>query len=82
MQTFEENSTLEGILRELIVPAVTRKDMALREKGLVCLGLCCLIARVSALVLPLKRSVDINTADGSQFLPTVPFPSPVLPRSA
>ncbi|KAF8548053.1 hypothetical protein OG21DRAFT_814500 [Imleria badia] len=47
--TFEENSTLEGILGELIVPAVKRKELALREKGLVCLGLCCLIARRMAL---------------------------------
>ncbi|KAF8550579.1 hypothetical protein OG21DRAFT_1487659 [Imleria badia] len=47
--TFEESSTLEGILGELIVPAVKRKELALREKGLVCLGLCCLIARRVAL---------------------------------
>ncbi|KAF8268083.1 nuclear condensing complex subunit [Lactarius quietus] len=47
--TFEENSTLEGILGELIVPAVKRKELILREKGLVCLGLCCLIARRMAL---------------------------------
>ncbi|KAH7929985.1 ARM repeat-containing protein [Leucogyrophana mollusca] len=47
--TFEENSTLEGILGELIIPAVKRKELALREKGLVCLGLCCLIARRMAL---------------------------------
>ncbi|PSR90834.1 hypothetical protein PHLCEN_2v4803 [Hermanssonia centrifuga] len=43
--TFEENSTLEGILGELIIPAVKRKELLLREKGLVSLGLCCLIAR-------------------------------------
>jgi condensin complex subunit 3 len=49
LQTFEENSTLEGILGELIVPAVKRKELVLREKGLVCLGLCCLIARRMAL---------------------------------
>ncbi|KAF5389537.1 hypothetical protein D9757_004209 [Collybiopsis confluens] len=42
---FEDNSTLEGILTDLIVPAVKRKELALREKGLVALGLCCLIAR-------------------------------------
>lgn len=47
--TFEENSTLEGILGELIIPSVKRKELALREKGLVCLGLCCLIARRMAL---------------------------------
>ena len=46
MQTFEENIALEGVLSELIVPAVKRREMALREKGLVSLGLCCLIARV------------------------------------
>ncbi|CCM04766.1 uncharacterized protein FIBRA_06956 [Fibroporia radiculosa] len=47
--TFEENSTLEGILGELIIPSVKRKEMILRQKGLICLGLCCLIARRMAL---------------------------------
>ncbi|KAI0090375.1 nuclear condensing complex subunit [Irpex rosettiformis] len=47
--TFEENSTLEGILGELIIPAVKRKELSLRERGLVCLGLCCLIARRMAM---------------------------------
>ncbi|KAG2363036.1 nuclear condensing complex subunit [Suillus spraguei] len=37
--TFEENSTLEGILG----------DWYFGEKGLICLGLCCLIARRMAL---------------------------------
>jgi condensin complex subunit 3 len=46
MQTFEENLTLEGILGELILPAVKSKELALREKGLISLGLCCLIAKV------------------------------------
>ncbi|KAI0941839.1 hypothetical protein AcV7_002413 [Taiwanofungus camphoratus] len=47
--TFEENSTLEGILGELIIPAVKRKELLLRQRGLVSLGLCCLIARRMAL---------------------------------
>ncbi|KZT37030.1 hypothetical protein SISSUDRAFT_988304 [Sistotremastrum suecicum HHB10207 ss-3] len=47
--TFEENSTLEGVLTDLIVPAVRRKEMVLREKGLLCLGLCCLIAKKMAI---------------------------------
>ncbi|OBZ78081.1 Condensin complex subunit 3 [Grifola frondosa] len=47
--TFEENSTLEGILGELIIPAVKRREMMLRERGLISLGLCCLIARRMAL---------------------------------
>ncbi|KAI0366099.1 hypothetical protein BV20DRAFT_972333 [Pilatotrama ljubarskyi] len=36
--TFEENSTLEDILGELIIPAVKRREMALREKGPISLG--------------------------------------------
>ncbi|TBU47907.1 nuclear condensing complex subunit [Dichomitus squalens] len=43
--TFEDNPVLQGILGELVIPAVKRREMALREKGLTCLGLCCLIAR-------------------------------------
>ncbi|KAF8965273.1 nuclear condensing complex subunit [Flammula alnicola] len=43
--TFEENITLDGVLRGLIIPSVQRKDDAFRERGLKSLGLCCLIAR-------------------------------------
>lgn len=45
-QSFEDNSTLEGVLADLIIPCVKRKELAMREKGLVGLGLCCLIAKV------------------------------------
>ncbi|KIY53262.1 hypothetical protein FISHEDRAFT_33685 [Fistulina hepatica ATCC 64428] len=47
--TFEDNSTLEGVLADLIVPAVKRKESVMREKGLIALGLCCLIARKMAI---------------------------------
>ncbi|KAF6764231.1 nuclear condensing complex subunit [Ephemerocybe angulata] len=47
--SFEDNSTLEGILADLIVPSVKRKELAMREKALVSLGLCCLIAKNMAL---------------------------------
>ncbi|KAG6908746.1 hypothetical protein DXG01_003450 [Tephrocybe rancida] len=43
--TLDENSTLDGILKELIVPSVKRKEFIFREKGLISLGLCCLIAK-------------------------------------
>ncbi|KII87912.1 hypothetical protein PLICRDRAFT_112070 [Plicaturopsis crispa FD-325 SS-3] len=46
---FDDNSTLEGILGDLILPAVKRKELVMREKGLVSLGLCCLIAKNMAL---------------------------------
>lgn len=49
MQTFEENSTLEGVLADLIIPSVKRKELIFREKGLISVGLCCLIARRMAL---------------------------------
>ncbi|KAI5122625.1 hypothetical protein M0805_008714 [Coniferiporia weirii] len=47
--SFEENSILEGILADLIIPSVKRKELVLREKGLISLGLCCLIAKNMAL---------------------------------
>ncbi|KAI0030500.1 nuclear condensing complex subunits [Vararia minispora EC-137] len=42
--TFEDHSTLDGVLKELMVPSVMRKEMIFRERGLTCLGLCSLIA--------------------------------------
>ncbi|KAH9924026.1 nuclear condensing complex subunit [Fomitopsis serialis] len=47
--SFDENSTLEGLLADLIIPAVKRKELALRERALVNLGLCCLIAKSMAM---------------------------------
>lgn len=40
-----------GIVHELIVPAVRCKDGPIRERGLVCLGLCSLLDRVSMLAI-------------------------------
>ncbi|KAG8831458.1 hypothetical protein FRC17_003121 [Serendipita sp. 399] len=48
MGTFDENSTLDGLLSELIIPAVKSKDSPMRERGMVALGLCCLIHRKMA----------------------------------
>lgn len=76
MKTFEQNSTLEGVLQELVIPAVSRKDMALRKKGLVCLGLLCLIARVSHFDLIhslFKRSFALE--HGLKIVPLIPKPS-------
>ncbi|TFY58884.1 hypothetical protein EVJ58_g6127 [Rhodofomes roseus] len=47
--SFDENSTLEGLLSDLVIPAVKRKELMLRERGLVNLGLCCLIAKSMAM---------------------------------
>ncbi|KAJ6570219.1 nuclear condensing complex subunit [Mycena vulgaris] len=47
--TLDENSTLQGILADLIIPSVQRKDTEFREQGLIALGLFCLIAKPLAL---------------------------------
>ncbi|CAE6447886.1 unnamed protein product [Rhizoctonia solani] len=41
--TLQENSALHGLVPELIIPSIQSKHAQLREKGLICLGLCCLI---------------------------------------
>ncbi|KAF5357042.1 hypothetical protein D9756_006730 [Leucocoprinus leucothites] len=46
---FDDNSTLQGILNDLIIPSVQRKELVLREKALTGLGLCSLIAKRMAL---------------------------------
>jgi len=83
-QTFEENSTLNGILRDLILPAVNSKEMAMREKGLVSLGLCCLITRVQPVLAvsrngnPWSHSVS---AYGAQLVPTLHEGNAIIPGS-
>ncbi|KAJ7178845.1 nuclear condensing complex subunit [Mycena crocata] len=47
--TLDENSMLQGILTDLIIPSVKRKENDLREHGLAALGLFCLIAKRLAL---------------------------------
>ncbi|KAJ6460347.1 nuclear condensing complex subunit [Mycena vitilis] len=52
--TLDENSTLQGILSDLIIPSVQRKDQEPRKQGLIALGLFCIIAKPLALkTLPL-----------------------------
>ncbi|KAJ7746625.1 nuclear condensing complex subunit [Mycena metata] len=55
--TLDENSTLQGILSDLIVPSVQSKDSQFREKGVVAMGLLCIIAKPFAL-----QSVNILVA--------------------
>ncbi|UZJ54809.1 hypothetical protein CBS101457_004129 [Exobasidium rhododendri] len=39
----QENTAMHGLVSELIAPAVRSKDSIVREQGLICLGLCCLL---------------------------------------
>lgn len=50
-QALQENSTLHGIVHELIVPSVKSKDPEVRSIGLICLGLCSLLDKVCHLFL-------------------------------
>ena len=46
-QTLQDNSVFHGLLPDLIIPAVRNKEEpALRDQGLICLGLCCMIDSV------------------------------------
>ena len=43
----QSNMHLVNMLNNLIVPAVRSQEAPIREKGLLCLGLCCLLDKVS-----------------------------------
>ncbi len=43
----EENVHLVTMLNNLVVPAVRSQEAPIRERGLVCLGLCCVLGKVS-----------------------------------
>lgn len=45
----ESNSHLVTMLNSLVVPAVRSQEAPVRERGLLCLGLCCLLSKVSLL---------------------------------
>ncbi|PWN53081.1 ARM repeat-containing protein [Violaceomyces palustris] len=45
----QENSAFHGLIPQLIAPAVRSKDARIREQGLTCLGLCCLLDKKLAL---------------------------------
>lgn len=47
----EENVHLVTMLNNLVVPAVRSQEAPLRERGLLCLGLCCLLGKVCVLIL-------------------------------
>ncbi len=54
-QTFQENSAFQGIIEDLVLPAVKNKEEpALRENGMLCLGMCCMVDVVSSCRLCLR----------------------------
>lgn len=47
----EDNVHLVTMLNNLIVPAVRSQEAPIRERGLICLGLCCLLGKVITLLI-------------------------------
>ena len=63
--SLQDDTSLEGLIQELIVPTIQSRDVALREQGIVCLGLCSILDGKAALVtFPLLLS-QIQRAQGS-----------------
>lgn len=59
-----ENTAIHGLIPQLIAPAVRSKDAEIREQGLFCLGLCCLLDSKLALdTFPLFLD-QIQNAEG------------------
>ena len=48
--SLQQNAHLVTMLNNLVVPAVRSHEAPLRERGLNCLGLCCLLDKVSLLI--------------------------------
>jgi hypothetical protein len=47
-KTLRDNEVFAGVISDLIVPSLRNKEEpALREQGLICLALCCMIEVVS-----------------------------------
>ena len=45
----EQNVHIVTMLNNLVVPAVRSQEAPIRERGLLCLGLCCLLGKVSSI---------------------------------
>ncbi|CAO3677491.1 unnamed protein product [Umbelopsis vinacea] len=48
-ESLQDNSSMYGLLNELIIPSVQSKEVVLREEGLHCLGLCCCLDKTLGL---------------------------------
>lgn len=49
----QQNMNLRTMLNSLVVPAVRSHEAPIRERGLYCLGLCCLLDKVCSILHPL-----------------------------
>jgi condensin complex subunit 3 len=56
--SLEQNAHLVTMLNNLVIPAVRSQEAPIRERGLLCLGLCCLLDKVSFTSKILLLSTD------------------------
>ena len=54
----EENVHLVTMLNNLVVPAVRSQEAPIRERGLVCLGLCCVLGKVCSTIPAICLKLD------------------------
>ena len=59
----QENIHLVTTLNNLVVPAVRSHEAPIRERGLLCLGLCCLLDKVQASIFACFRILYANSFD-------------------
>lgn len=59
----QENIHLVTTLNNLVVPAVRSHEAPIRERGLLCLGLCCLLDKVQASIFACFRILHANSFD-------------------
>ncbi|KAH8928058.1 hypothetical protein BT69DRAFT_1329975 [Atractiella rhizophila] len=49
LDTLQDNTSLQGLLHELVTPSVKSKEPAVRSEGLMCLALICLLDKKTAI---------------------------------
>ena len=59
----QQNIHLVTMLNNLVVPAVRSHEAPIRERGLLCLGLCCLLDKVNAVITLEKEIANLFIAD-------------------
>ncbi|KAJ4473176.1 nuclear condensing complex subunit [Lentinula aciculospora] len=70
--TLENNSSLDGIVKELIYPAVQRKDCGSRERSFRCLGLISLISKnIANMALAFFIKQMKNNQNGEELRVTI-----------
>lgn len=75
LQSVQDNATLIGMIHELIVPSVKSKEPEIREQGLLCLGLCSLLDKVSVFAVASLSCASCHVEIMSVYVPRRTWPS-------